>query len=137
MNNRVPKILTIRSEVSELKHVESFLNEVFTEFNLSKKCFNKTLLCVSEAVVNSIYHGNKKSIDKKVIISASCVSKNLKLKIKDEGKGFDLSCVEDPTLKTNLKKESGRGIHIIKSLTDNLEYIKSENSLELKISCGE
>lgn len=45
--------------------------------------------------------------------------------------------MEDPTSKINLKKESGRGIHIIKSLTNKIEYNDKGNTVQLNIECSE
>lgn len=130
-----PKILVIKSDISELKNVEIFVNELFLENNISLKFFNKVFLCISEAVVNSIEHGNKHDLNKDVLISADCESKKVTVQIKDEGEGFNLSEVKDPTKDENLKKNSGRGIHIIKSVADKIEYNEKGNSIQLKIEC--
>ncbi|KAB2846473.1 MAG: ATP-binding protein [Melioribacteraceae bacterium] len=41
---------------------------------------------------------------------------------KDEGKGFNINTVPDPTKPENILKESGRGIHIMKNFLDDLKY---------------
>lgn len=130
------KILVIKSEISQLKRVESFLYEVFLEFKLSQKNFNKVFLCISEAVVNSIEHGNKNDKNKTVSIGVDCNKNQIEVYIKDEGLGFNIDVLEDPTQKSNLKKESGRGIHIIKSLSDKIEYNSKENFIRFKIICS-
>jgi serine/threonine-protein kinase RsbW len=101
------------------------------------KHFNKVLLCISEAVINSIVHGNKKDKTKKVTIRIECSDKQMDIYIKDEGKGFDLNNVSNPTLKQNIKKESGRGIHIIKSLSKEIEFHNEGNYIQFKIECSE
>lgn len=137
MNKKPHKILNIKSDISQIYLVERFINELFTEFKLPKKYFNKTLLCVSEAVVNSINHGNKNNKEKRVLISVKCAINSLKIKVHDEGNGFNMDIIEDPTKKENLKKESGRGIHIIKALSDEVRYNNEQKCLELKIVCSE
>jgi serine/threonine-protein kinase RsbW len=42
--------------------------------------------------------------------------------IKDEGRGFKLEAVPDPTRPENILKESGRGIHIMRSFLKDLRY---------------
>ena len=130
-----PKILVIKSDKSELTNVEKFLSGVFKEYNLSLNNFNKTLLCVSEAVVNSIEHGNQFDRRKSVTIQLDCKRNELHIEIKDEGEGFDVNTIKNPTMKENIRNESGRGIHIIKSLSDSLRYNKKGNRLQLKIEC--
>jgi serine/threonine-protein kinase RsbW len=127
----------IKSDISELKNVEIFVNEIFTECNISNKYFNKVYLCISEAVINSIEHGNKKDKNKKVSIIANYEENRLNIKVKDEGNGFNLKLVEDPTTPENIRKELGRGIFIIKSLSKQIEYNKKGNSIHFKIECSE
>lgn len=130
-----PKILVIKSDISKLIKVQNFVNEVFMQYNISHEYFNRVFLCVSEAVVNSIEHGNKNDTNKSVSIVVDCKLKSLFVKIIDEGEGFNLDEVVDPTKGENIKKEFGRGIHIIKSLSEQIEYNQKENSIQFKIEC--
>ncbi len=127
------KILIIRSETSELKKLRSFLSEVFEENKLPDKCFNKVLLCVSEAVVNSIQHGNRYNKEKQVCIKVEINKSTLHVTIIDEGQGFDSDKISDPTLPENITKESGRGIHIIKSCCDQVEFDKNKSLIRFKL----
>lgn len=129
------KILVIKSETSELKNVESFLLMRLEECKISKQNFNRIFLCVSEAVINSIEHGNKGDKNKNVSIGISCVGKELNVFIRDEGEGFDIEKITDPTCEENLRKESGRGIHIIRSLSENLQYNNDEKSIQFRFEC--
>ncbi len=80
----------------------------------------------SEAIVNAIVHGNKQNPEKKVFVEIITDENKLELRIKDEGEGFDMAKLPDPTDESNLYKESGRGIFIIKSLLDEF-YIDSSS----------
>lgn len=137
MVNNPPKILVIKSDTSELNKVELFVNELFDEYKIPFKYFNNVFLCISEAVVNSIKHGNKNDTRKQVYITANFVGKVLNIKIKDEGEGFILKDVKNPVDCSNIKNETGRGIHIIKTLSDNIKYNKKGNSIHFKITVSE
>jgi len=130
-----PKKLIIKSNTSELTNVEEFVNQLFEECCIPHKYFNKVFLCVSEAVVNSIEHGNKNDANKEISIFADCALESVYVKISDEGAGFNLDEVIDPTIQENIKKESGRGLYIIKSLSEQIEYNRTENSIQFKIKC--
>jgi len=132
---RPPKILVINSDVIELKKVETFITDIFREYNLEKKYFNKVYVCISEAVVNSIKHGNKNDRNKSVSIEVNCDMHEINIMIEDEGNGFDLNQISDPTSRENLKNESGRGIFIIKTLTNQIEYNEKGNRIQFKIKC--
>lgn len=132
------KILSIKSDKTELRKVEYFLTEIFIENKLPLQCFNKVLLCISEAVVNSIDHGNQNDQLKHVNIEIDfSKQKQMDIKISDEGSGFDYSTIKDPTCDDNIRKETGRGIHIIRALSDELEFGNKGNSVRFKLSVSE
>ncbi len=135
MKTRPPKILVLKSDVLELKKVEVFLNSIFNEYKLEKKYFNKIYLCITEAVINSIKHGNKNDLDKKVFIVLDFNKEGINIKIEDEGDGFDVKNVQNPILKENINKESGRGIFIIKNLSEKIEFNEKGNQVQFKIEC--
>lgn len=130
-----PNILIIRSHKSELSKVEEFIKEIFAHYDFPDNCFNKVLLCISEAAINSIIHGNKSDHKKKVELSVDCATHLINIKVTDEGNGFDFNSIADPTEKENLLKESGRGIHIIKSLSRDFKFNETGNSLQFQIEC--
>ena len=135
MENNPSRLLVIKSKLSELKRVEVFVNEIFIKNNISINYFNKVYLCVSEAVVNCIKHGNRNDKNKSVSIISSYISNYLTFEISDEGEGFNLIDVKDPTDIYNIKEECGRGIHIIESLSEETKYNKKGNCVNLKIKC--
>jgi serine/threonine-protein kinase RsbW len=133
--NKPPKILVIKSDIAELKKVEDFIINIFNENNLERKYFNKIYLCVSEAVLNSIKHGNKNDLKKNVSIKIGFDTEKFKIQVEDEGDGFDLNKIKDPTKKRNLKNEEGRGIFIITKLSEQIEYNKKGNLVQFNIDC--
>ena len=46
----------------------------------------------------------------------------LKFIIEDEGEGFDLALLPDPTEPENIEKTGGRGIFLIKHLSDDVKF---------------
>ncbi len=128
-------ILVIKSNQSEIEKVESFLKEIFDQYEFAPECFNKVFLCVSEAVVNSIIHGNKKVAHKEIEVQVNCEKKCMIVTVTDEGDGFDISNLPDPTKSENILKESGRGIHIIRTLSHCLNFNEKGNSLQFQINC--
>jgi len=135
VTSKPPKKLIIKSNNSELGKVESFIKSFFYEYGIAKRFFNKVFLCISEGVINSIEHGNRNEYNKEVSIFADCESKTIVVKIKDEGAGFDIENIPNPTNKENIKKASGRGIYIMKSLSDKVECNKNEITILFKIDC--
>jgi serine/threonine-protein kinase RsbW len=51
--------------------------------------------------------------------------------VSDEGNGFDVNSIPDPTAPENIENLSGRGIFIIKKLADQCIFNTIGNELEL------
>lgn len=112
----------IPSDPDLLPEIEEYILEIAKEVKLDEEKFNNLTLSVTEAASNSIVHGNKMDAGKKVIITVRVDEKNMTISIKDQGNGFDPSKVPDPTKPENILKDSGRGIHIMRSFLDDLRY---------------
>ena len=88
-------------------------------------------IAVSEALVNAIVHGNKENSEKKVHVIINSTEDMVEIKIRDEGGGFDISTLPDPTNDENLLKESGRGVFIIMSLVDEFYCNSGDTGTEM------
>lgn len=124
--------LDISSELINIKKVRSFLEDVFMKLNLEKVHFNRIFLCLSEAVNNAIVHGNQCVSCRNVSISVSYTNNFLTIEISDEGTGFNIELVKDPTLSENLKKESGRGIFLMKNICDDVLFLDEGRRVQIK-----
>lgn len=122
--------LILKSSRNEIKKFEELLEGINKKFNLAAEKFINLQIATSEALINAIVHGNKLNEDKRVFINIEFDDHLLKVTIKDEGGGFDLNSIPDPTSHENILKESGRGIFIIKSLVDEFECNSSSNGTE-------
>ena len=79
-------------------------------------------IAITEMVANAIYHGNKSNPEKSVRIRFYLQPGGLTVHITDQGEGFDPTVVPDPLLPENLLKDNGRGIFIVRSMMDSIEY---------------
>ena len=105
-----------------LPEIEDFILEIAKENNVDEDKFNSLALATAEAASNSMIHGNKNDPKKKVEIKVFISEILMKIIFKDEGNGFEPGAVPDPTTPENILKESGRGIHIMKSYLSALYY---------------
>lgn len=119
--------LVLPSDRKEISKFESLLVEINNEFGMAMEKFINFQIAASEAIVNAIVHGNKQNPEKKVFVEVITDDEKLEMRIKDEGEGFDVSKLPDPTDESNLYKESGRGVFIIRSLVDEF-YIESNTA---------
>lgn len=79
-------------------------------------------LAVREGAINAMKHGHRFDPARTVTLVMRIASDVLKLSILDQGPGFDPSTLPDPTLTENLWNTSGRGLLLIRSLVDGLDY---------------
>ncbi len=89
-------------------------------------------LAMTEAVVNAIQHGARGDPAETVRICVAIDDKNLRVQVYDHGQGFDLDAV--PSCEVPELEERGRGLFLICSVMDGVEYRKgaSGNVLEMR-----
>jgi serine/threonine-protein kinase RsbW len=110
------------SSIDNLSLAESLVDEVCSKCNLHEDHYGNILIAVTEAVNNAIKHGNKDTLAKKVTIDVQESDTEIRIKVNDEGNGFDFNNLPDPTSPENIQKESGRGIFLMKSLADDVIF---------------
>lgn len=119
------------SDPDNLVEVEKFITDVAEKFNLDDEIKGKLSLSLSEAASNAMVHGNKLDPKKYVDVRITISDDKIEVVIKDEGNGFDPSSVPDPTAPENLLKDSGRGIHIMKTFLENFHYNFTDSGTEV------
>jgi serine/threonine-protein kinase RsbW len=88
-------------------------------------------LAMEEALINAIKHGNKWDPDKEVKVDYSVSPDKVDISMTDEGTGFNPETVPDPRLGENLYKSEGRGILLMQSYMDLVEYNKQGNRVHM------
>ena len=105
-----------------LPEIEEFVVDAIKNLDIPEDRLNNLALSVAEAASNSIVHGNNCDESKKVKIDIIIENSMVTVKFKDQGSGFVPDEVPDPTAPENILKDHGRGIHIMKTFLDSLEY---------------
>lgn len=118
-------------------------------------------VALEEALLNALYHGNlelssdalreaRSSIvtngspnmierrcreapyhDRRIHVSVAVTPQEARFVIRDEGPGFNPDDVPDPTDPANLERESGRGMLLMRSFMDSVQYSGSGNQVTL------
>lgn len=119
------KELKLPSSASAIPMLHAFIERVIDENPRFSDLFGNVLMALTEAVNNSIEHGNRADESKQVTISLREEPDLLEFSISDEGEGFSMDRVTDPTLPENIEKTSGRGIFIIRRFADSVQYLRN------------
>lgn len=119
------------SDPELLPEIETYAVEIAQEVNLNEDKFNDLSLAVAEAASNGIKHGNKNDPNKKLYVNITVSESEFVVSIKDEGTGFKPEDVPDPTKPENILKDSGRGLHIMKSFSENVKFNFTDTGTEV------
>lgn len=117
-----------------LKDVEELVNSIFNEFQIADDLYGNILLCTMEACNNAIVHGNNNNPNLEFTVSFNLNDSELEIIVKDLGPGYDFNNLPNPTDPENIDKPTGRGIFLVKSLADNLEFINDGTILKMKFN---
>lgn len=125
--------LTVSSNPKNIGKVEGFLKKIGKSIKLDEIQFHKLMVSLTEAVNNAILHGNKSSADKSVHIKCEIIPGWLLVMVDDEGKGFRPEKVGSPLSKENLLRESGRGIFLMRTLMDKVEFDVGKEGTQVRL----
>lgn len=130
-------VIEISSDTLQLFLIEEFLKNIFQKYALSNRMFIKVLICVNEAVVNSITHGNEYDLNKRVTVTSEYKDQTLFFRIEDQGEGFDFNHIPDPTTRENILKETGRGIYLLQHMAEGIDFKENGSVIEFSICINE
>jgi serine/threonine-protein kinase RsbW len=123
--------IQIPSILENIRMIESFIDNAKEKFHLDDDIYGNIMIAVTEAVNNAIKHGNSSDRSKNVSLSLSLKESMIQFLIKDEGAGFDYDHLPDPTAPENVEKIGGRGIFLMKHLSDEVQFKEKGKVVEL------
>lgn len=125
--------LVINSDIKNISEVEKLIDTVCEDLNISEDIYGNILIAVTEAVNNAIIHGNKNNIELNATIEVTQNNNKAEIvfTVSDEGKGFDFTNLPDPTAPENIEKPDGRGIFLMKNLSDNVEFFNNGSKVSI------
>ena len=79
-------------------------------------------IALREALANAVIHGNHEDPRKQVYVGCRGGTDEVSIVIRDEGEGFEIGEIPDPTTPENIESSHGRGIYLMKSLMDEVRF---------------
>ena len=110
------------SDMKYLGAVDAVVQDLAREFSFSDKCINDVSTAIVEACTNAIEHGNNYSRNKRVRVAMRFEGKTITTQVCDQGEGFDFDNLSEEDDPPDPLSERGRGIIIMKALTDSLTF---------------
>lgn len=138
---------------SLVSHLQSVLNDMGA---LAESEHIRVGVALEEALLNAAYHGNLEVdsklreqdyssfyamirersemvpyCDRSIYVDAIIRPDGLRYIVRDEGPGFDPSSLPDPTDPVNLDRPSGRGVLLMRTFMDEVQYNEQGNQVTM------
>jgi serine/threonine-protein kinase RsbW len=122
------------TSIDSLTLVEQIIEDIKNIHGIPEELYGNILVSITEAVNNAIKHGNNSDTNLTIDFSYEFSKNEIQFLIKDKGTGFDRNSIPDPTHPDNLEKPDGRGIFIMESLSDEVEFLENGSLVCIKFN---
>ena len=124
-------MLKLPSNLRSIHVLDSFVQDLVHQYQISQEVHGNMLISLTEAVTNAITHGNHYDENKVVQINLQKKSDTIAIRVSDQGRGFDPANVPDPTCEENICKCGGRGVFLMQRLCDQIQYKDNGRTVEM------
>lgn len=124
-------IIKIPSDFVYLADVDDFIYDIIGNAGVSKSAAADFAISVSEIVNNAIAHGSGGDRSKPISVKIDIDQNEVTITIKDQGKGFNPDNLPNPLAKENLLNQVGRGIFIVRSLMNSVDFNITDSGTEV------
>ena len=151
----------LKSDLTLVLSAVAFLRQGLTQLHLCNDVGRLRVgVAVEEALLNAYYHGNMEVSselrdgdtnafyelarqraleapywDRTIHVTAKYTPHEARFTIRDEGPGFNLADLPDPTDPANLERPYGRGILLMRTFMDSVEYNAAGNEVTMVKHC--
>ena len=116
--------LKLGSRIAYVDLVHEVAEDLARDAHFSKSESLNIGLAVREAVINAIKHGNAMDETKSVEVEFEENEGSFRVRVRDEGPGFDWEQTADPRTERNIFRSSGRGIFFMKHFVDRVAFLR-------------
>jgi len=121
-NETCPIRMSLSSRFENIEMAQHLCGKLLEGWELNEETTHWILMALREALANAIKHGNGQDMAKRVHLEMEVKDHTLRIRIRDEGTGFDPAGVADPLAQENRFKTSGRGIFYMKTFMDEVRF---------------
>ena len=123
--------LELPSDLTLMNSVLEYLLDRVAKLGMVEVEQSNLFVALDEAFVNAVKHGNRNNPEKLLRVTAELSPREAIFTVEDEGDGFDVREIPDPTDPANLFKSSGRGVLLIYNIMDEVEYSQGGAKLRM------
>jgi serine/threonine-protein kinase RsbW len=134
---RCSKKITLRigNQIAELRKVVEAVNKFGADHGLPKIVLSEMNVALDEILNNIITYGFVDDKRHEIVISLCLAQDELTVEVRDDGVAFNPIKAPPPDLSVGRfeRRLGGLGIHLIRSLMDNMEYDRKDGSNQLRL----
>lgn len=123
--------LELPSDLTLMNSVLEYLLSRVAKLGMIEVEQSNLFVALDEAFVNAVKHGNRNDPEKLLRVTSELSEHEAIFTVEDEGDGFNVSEIPDPTDVANLFKSTGRGVLLIYNIMDEVEYSERGNRLKM------
>ena len=127
----IEETLTLDTDMNSISVIEKLIDGQSQMLGIDDEVYGKYMLSVVECMNNAIVHGNKLNKDKKVHVGYKINNERISVWVEDEGDGFDPDVLPDPTTEENVDKDCGRGIFLMRHLSDEIVFSNGGRKVQM------
>ena len=131
MSNRRFQI-RIGNNSEAIRQIQLRIARVLEDLEYSIRDIFRVRLAVEEALLNAMKHGNHMDPNKSVFIAYTASTERFRIEIENDGQGFCDRLVPSPLTISNLRRPTGRGIMLMRSFMNSIEYNEVGNRLVME-----
>ncbi len=123
--------ITVLSSLEKVRDIENQILAGATNIGYNASDMFAIKLCLEEALTNAVRHGNRGDNTKLVTVKYCICETALEVFVEDQGTGFNPQAVPDPRSQENISRPGGRGLLLMRSYMDTLDYIGRGNIVHM------
>jgi serine/threonine-protein kinase RsbW len=127
--------LRIGNKIAEMKKVAESVNKFGVDHALPKSILNDLNVALDEILNNTINYGYVDDERHEIVVSLSLLRGELVAEVRDDGVPFNPLGAPTPDLSGGRHERGlgGIGVHLVRSLMDEIEYVRSDGSNRLRM----
>ncbi len=125
------KELVVKNNLVAAKQPERVILKEIQGCGYTEDALFAIKLALEEAMTNAVRHGNRNDDQKQITVRYAVSPRRALIIIVDEGPGFDVSHVPDPTQPEFLERPFGRGIMLMRAYMSRVAYNAAGNEVRM------
>ena len=131
------QVVTLKIELPKIPDIELVaiegLERLARHLDIAEEKVGEAWLLVTEAIINGFEHGREEN--PRVNVEFTMTAKQLTIYVRDFGKGFEPSLIEEPDIEKKLgtKNRRGWGLKVMKSMSDDFRIESNHSGTKITI----